>query len=118
MGLNEKLLKIQERGVKVEKTGINPHFKSTYVTLDALLEVVMPLATENGLVITNVVDEQCRLVTTVTDSESGEAISSFFPIYTQEPQKIGATISYAKRYSIGSIFNMTTEADDDGNTAS
>ena len=102
----------------MDKEGVNPHFKSKFVTLDGLLQVVLPLASEAGITITNTIDDAGRLVTTITDIETGEAVSSFFPIATTDPQKIGATITYARRYNLGSIFNVVTEEDDDGNKAS
>jgi len=117
MSLNSKLLAIQEAGVRADKDGKNPHFKSTYVTLDNLLQVVLPLANKEKLVVTHYVSER-HLITAVTDTESKEALLSSFPIYAEDPQKVGATITYAKRYNIGAIFNLITEVDDDGNTAS
>ena len=117
MSLHSKLLAIQEAGVRVDKDGKNPHFKSAYVTLDNLLQVVLPLASKEKLVVTHYVSER-HLITAVTDTESKEALQSSFPIYAEDPQKVGATITYAKRYNIGAIFNLITEVDDDGNTAS
>ena len=113
MSLHSKLLAIQEAGVRVDKDGKNPHFKSAYVTLDNLLQVVLPLASKEKLVVTHYVSER-HLITAVTDTESKEALQSSFPIYAEDPQKVGATITYAKRYNIGAIFNLITELDDDG----
>lgn len=111
----EKLLNIQEIGVKAEKDKQNPHYKSNYVTLDNLNNVVIPLATEQKLVIIHYVSEN-HLITVVADTESDNSVRSSFPIYHEDPQKIGSTITYGKRYNLGAIFNLITETDDDGNS--
>jgi len=112
-----KLLEIQKIGVNAEKDGKNPHFKSNYVTLDNLLNTILPLATANGLAITSFVEND-KLVTKVVDTEDESSIESRFSIYHEDPQKIGSAITYAKRYNLGAIFNLVTEVDDDGNFSS
>ena len=58
------------------------------------------------------------VVITVADIEGDQAlISSFFPITTTEPQKMGSAITYAKRYLLTTVFNVIAEEDDDGNAA-
>lgn len=120
MKLTEKLLKIQGAEFRVDKDGKNPHFKSSYVTLDNLLSVLLPLATELKLVIIHYIEDN-RLITKVIDAEvwwNTDYIASGFPIYQEDPQKIGSAITYAKRYNLGAIFNIITEVDDDGNSIS
>ena len=51
MSLAKKLYLIQQSGIRVGKDGVNPHYKSTYVTLDNLLNVLLPIAVEHNLVI-------------------------------------------------------------------
>ena len=116
MSLHDKLFAIQTKGVHAEKDGHNPHYKSQYVTLDNLLSVVLPIAKEYGLLITNTIVER-ELVTSIMDLESGESVKSHFPISQDDPQKIGSAITYARRYNIGAIFNLITDYDDDGNFA-
>lgn len=117
MTIYKKILEIQKIGVKADKDGKNPHFRSSYVTLDNLLGVILPLASDNGLVVVNYVQDR-TLVTDVVDTETGEKISSSFPIASDDPQKAGSAITYGKRYNLGAIFNLITEIDDDGNYAS
>lgn len=117
MKLTEKLLKIQGAEFRVDKDWKNPHFKSSYVTLDNLLSVLLPLATENKIAIYHFISDK-KLITQVKDTESDECIASEFPIYQEDPQKIGSAITYAKRYNLGAIFNIITEVDDDGNSVS
>lgn len=115
--LAEKLLKIQTEQVRVTKDGKNPHFKSAYVTLDALNTVLLPILSDNGVVVTHNIEDNF-LKTTAIDVETKEQIVSSFPIFQEDPQKIGSTITYAKRYNLGAIFNIITEVDDDGNSVS
>jgi hypothetical protein len=52
--------------------------------------------------------------TVVADVESGEFIESVFPmIESNDPQKLGSCISYAKRYNLSQLFNIITDRDDD-----
>lgn len=116
-----KLIEVQKEGFKVTKDGNNPHFKSAYVTLDALNNTLLPLANAQWLSITHinrVEGDFVTLDTIVTDVETNEQITSSFPIFAQDPQKIGSAITYGKRYNLGAIFNIITEVDDDGNSVS
>lgn len=118
MKLTEKLLKIQWAEFRVDKDGKNPHFKSSYVTLDNLLSILLPIATENKIVITHYVFDKKLITQVINAEEENDEIVSEFPIYQEDPQKIGSAITYAKRYNLGAIFNIITEVDDDGNSVS
>jgi hypothetical protein len=114
--LYTKLFKIQGLGVK--KDAQNPFFKSSYMTLDKIVETLTPLLQENKLLITHRTESK-EIVTSVVDTESGEKEESRFPlIETNDPQKYGSCITYAKRYNLGQLFNIITDEDDDGNHAS
>jgi hypothetical protein len=65
------------------------------------------------LVLTNYIKDNA-LVTEIRNQEKPEeVITSAFPITQTDPQKIGSCITYAKRYNLGSLFNIITEWDDD-----
>lgn len=119
--LREKLFAIQQKGVAVAKDGKNPHFKSAYQTLDGINDVVVPMCSDVGLLITHhcdVIGDGIVLTTEVLDIDSEEKISSQFGLYNSDPQKRGSEITYGKRYNLGAIFNIVTEVDDDGNSSS
>lgn len=116
MKIYSKLFNLQWR-LKVWKDGRNPHFKSSYVTLDNLLSVLLPMLEEEKLVAVHYLYEN-HLITEIKDIESWESIKSSFHITQEDPQKIGSAVSYWKRYSLGAIFNIITDVDDDGNSAS
>lgn len=120
MTIYTKLLEVQKQHLAFEKDAKNPFFKSNYVSLDSIVEKLTPILdtlelvivhrTENKEIITMVVD---------ADSESSEMVESRFPlIESNDPQKLGSCITYAKRYNLGQIFNIITDRDDDGNEAS
>lgn len=116
MSLKEKLYALQWE-LKVWKDWTNPHFKSKYVTLDNLLGVLFPMLESQKLLLTNFVKDR-ELITEIRDMEWTETVTSHFPITQDDPQKIGSCITYAKRYNLGSIFNIITEFDDDWTLAS
>ena len=117
--LLEKMAQIQ--GIAVAKTAENPFFKSKYATLDSVVKLLKPFIEEHNLLITHkmeVMEGIPGLVTIVYDLDNKEDIHSFFPVYSQDPQKCGAGMTYGRRYNLVSLFNLLTEKDDDGNTAS
>jgi hypothetical protein len=101
---------------KIKKDAKNPFFKSNYASLSNILdEITMPLI-ESGLVITQFPDEN-GLVSMLIHAESGEFLSSNYqmPVAKQnDPQALGSSITYARRYAISSILSLNVE-DDDGN---
>lgn len=103
-------------GITVEKDKKNPHFGNMYASLDGIVNTLSPILKEAGLVVTHEIiipDNGTFLRTTVHEVESGEAVSSFFPIATTEPQKVWSTLTYAKRYNLSALFNIVSDEDDD-----
>lgn len=109
---------IQKMNLHVKKTEDNPFFKSKYVPLEALQDMLNPILNNAGLLVYHCV-ENSSLITTVMDIETAEEIESSFPI-TQglKPQEVGSAITYGKRYNLGALFNIITDDDDDGNGSS
>lgn len=118
MKIYEKLAKIQEQMLVFKEDGKNPHFSSTYLTLEGLNKIILPICNEMKLLILHR-SEFDRFITEVINMEDlNEKITSAFPICETNPQKIGSIFTYAKRYNLGAIFNITTEEDDNGNFSS
>lgn len=96
---------------------------SKYATLDNIIETIRPAMAEHGLMIIQEpgVEEGVVTMKTTILHESGEWIKSdtlrMKPQKT-DPQGIGSTITYARRYQLGALLNLATEEDDDGNHAS
>lgn len=91
--------------------------KYKYATLDAVLNMLRPLLKENGLAVVQSVHGP-NLHTTICH-ESGETMEcGLYPLGNHEkPQERGSALTYARRYTLTSIFGIAQE-DDDGAAAS
>jgi len=121
------LLAVQGELPHLQRTKINPAFRSKYVPLEELHEEVLPILNQHGLVwITQPVlggteeaDQPClhyRLLHAATGDEI-EGLMSLM-IDKQNPQGQGSAITYARRYSLMAVLGLVADDDDDGNKAS
>lgn len=119
MSLYTKLLEIQKLHLALSKDAKNPFFKSKYISLDYIVSTFTPLLDERNLLIVHYTENK-EVVTELIDTEAtGSNIKSRFPLIdSNDPQKLGSCITYAKRYNLSQIFNIITDRDDDGNWAS
>lgn len=117
MSIYKKLLQFQEQNVKVEKDGVNPHFKSDYTTLNEVLDKVRgPLNKLKVVIIQS--PEATGLRTTLLDTEDDTKVESFLPfVETATAQKLGSNLSYNRRYSLITLLGLES-SDDDGEVAS
>lgn len=121
--LLKALAKFHAECTPVTKSADNPFFKSKYATLDAIQEHIRKPLQDNGLVVTQankVEDGSAIVVSTVWHVESGEFMESEFPVVVNKAtaQEYGSAVSYAKRYSLSGLLNLTIQdEDDDGNKA-
>jgi ERF superfamily len=105
----------------IHKNKVNPHFKSKYATLDEILEAIAPALLANNLLLiqpTIVKDNLTVLKTLLIHAESGEQLESELTIPAiADPQKLGAAMTYYRRFSICSLLAIAPDDDDDGTTA-
>jgi len=104
------------------KDSKNPHFRSSYASLAAVIHAVVPVLNEQGIAVLQMPhhDEQVVQLTTVLLHTSGQMVSSTVgtPLgKRQDAQAVGSAITYLRRYSLQSIMGLPVE-DDDGNAAS
>lgn len=99
----------------------NPHFKSWYADLSAIVEAIKPSLKTNGLwfsqISHNIPDHAA--IETIIIHESGETMSTGIvavPVSKRDAQGYGSALTYARRYSLSAAFGVSTE-DDDGNAA-
>lgn len=113
------LVKFQKEVKNPVKDATNPHFKSKYVKLDGLLEVIKEPLANNGLCLLQRFEniDSVTNLTTVLLHESGELISSSIPISPDKSniQGVGSAITYLRRYSIEVLCGICGTDDDDGN---
>lgn len=105
-----------------KKTATNPHFKSKYVPLDNVVDVVNTFAPKHGLSYTQIpVSEDGGVgVITLIMHDSGEFIEFtpfLLPLDKKTPQGAGSALTYARRYSLSAAFGIASDEDDDGNGA-
>jgi len=101
---------------------VNPHFKSKYADFAAVRDAVIPVFTKHGLSIVQAptTDNYAGFcLETRLLHVSGEELVWMYPLPTDmnKPQAIGSAISYARRYTLGSIAAIASEEDDDANAA-
>lgn len=121
-----KVAKIAARGITCIKNAENPYFSSKYADLGVVVEALKAPLKEVGLdycftIAKESGSEQASdkwyLDTYITDGKE-LALAAVFPLVNTNPQQFGASITYAKRYSLCTLFNVIAEEDDDGNMAS
>jgi len=105
---------------KINKT--NPHFKNKYADLEAVREACIPVYSRHGVVVTQFPnwDAQGRycMTTRLTHAGTGEFIEGHFPLPDAgKPQEIGAAATYMRRYGLVALAGLTSEEDDDGESA-
>jgi len=107
---------------KVIKNATNPHLKSKYADLGSVLDTIEGPLWDNGLLIVQRFTHDqggAILVTELIHAASGERIASEVPVVSKDPtdpQKIGAAITYYRRYSLLALLGLAPE-DDDGHMA-
>tara|TARA_R100000278_G_scaffold36149_2_gene32547 strand:+ start:774 stop:1424 length:651 start_codon:yes stop_codon:yes gene_type:complete len=116
------LIKAQSEMGSAVKDSKNPHFRSRYASLAAVIDAVIPCLNANGvgvLQLPSIEGSEVRL-TTILMHSSGQRLSSTVgaPLgKRQDAQAVGSAITYLRRYSLQSIMGLPVE-DDDGNAAS
>ena len=100
----------------------NPYYKSKYADISSIHKAVNPVLAKHGLAIAQITNPNAEVVEveTVLLHNSGEWISSTIqikPVKT-DPQAYGSALTYARRYALSAILNISSEDDDDGNAAS
>lgn len=100
----------------------NEFFKSKYADLSSVIDAAKKPLFDNGLAVTQVVDfteTGDMVLETMLMHTSGQFLSGKYPIkpVKQDPQSIGSSITYARRYAFSAITGIAAD-DDDGNAAS
>lgn len=104
----------------LHKNASNPHFRSSYADLNEVIDTISEPLETNGLLWLQQIDmEQGQpvLMTTLFHVESGESLTSAAPIPCKDPgnpQSLGSSVTYVRRYSLVTFFGLSAE-DDDGN---
>lgn len=122
--ISKGLIEFHSKIKSVEKTSVNPFFKSNYATLDSILEYIRPILSECKLSVIQLpiqADNNGVAIKTILMSESGQYIESDSMAITPpklEAQAFGSVITYTRRYSLGAILSLSFDLDTDGNDVS
>lgn len=103
------------------KSAANPHLKSKYADLGAVIDAVKPALIKHGLFFTQEpqpCDDGVSVRTTLRHA-SGESLdlgTLYVPANKRDAQGFGSALTYARRYALLTAFGVPTE-DDDGHAA-
>lgn len=122
--LYKALAKFRQQLKQPAKDGSNPYLKSTYVTLDGVIKAVDTALEGTGLsyIQEAATSDGLPAVRTVLFHEDGGTMASGWlslPLKNgATPQDVGSLLTYAKRYQLAAFFGVSSDVDDDGNSAS
>ncbi len=123
MSIYTKLFEIQKKNILLTPDAENPFYHNKYVSIENIMSTLKPLLEAQALLVFHTVHDD-KVTTHVVDVELTEGteqkeyeVLSHFPINRElDAQKIGAQVTYGKRYNLTALFALTEE-DDDGNMA-
>ena len=103
--------------IKLDK--INPHFKSKYASLDSVNQSIRTALLTHGITVHAGIqyrEDGEAYWETVLEHVSGEKITRPHPLlYSDTMQALGSAETYARRYSLAGLLNLTPDEDTDGN---
>ena len=116
------LAKAQGQMESAKKDSTNPHFRSKYADLAAVVEAIKKPLSDNGLSYLQGFgwDEHGALIVrTRLLHSSGQWVESELRVrpVKDDPQGVGSAVSYGRRYALQSLVGLTAD-DDDGNASS
>lgn len=104
---------------KIKKDSTNPFFKSKYASLSGILESIDSALNESNLTIIQTPTGTHELTTMLLHSSGQYIMDTYFMKPTKDdPQGLGSSITYQRRYALGAILSLNIDEDDDANEAS
>ena len=101
----------------------NPHFKSKYASLAEVIDTVKPILAKHELAVIQLPafrESIGHVLCTRILHKSGQWIEEEMRLnpIKDDPQGLGSSLTYSRRYSIPGVAMIASEEDDDGNSAS
>lgn len=96
-----------------------PGYSYRYADLSDVTAAIMPLLSRNGLAFTchpRLAGGGYELAATLMHT-SGESVEGALPLTGGTPQQLGSSITYMRRYLLGSLTGLVTDDDDDARAA-
>lgn len=115
--ISTALIVAQSKIKHATKDAKNPHFKNDYATLEAVIDASKSALLEQDIAVLQGMNGD--VLTTRLQHKSGQFFESDVRLVLskQDMQGLGSAITYARRYSLAAMVNITQQ-DDDGNVAS
>lgn len=114
--ISADVVKAHEAMTEVKRNAENPFTKSDYADLEAVLKTIRPILAKNKLALIQVPGFKDGLVyvTSRLIHESGEFFEddSSAGVLPPDPQKVGAAITYLRRYAAMAICGIAPEDED------
>lgn len=106
----------------VVRDKVNPHLRSKYATLDGVIDAVRPALNRHGLALLQPPRHEGNDVivdTIIVHAETGDKLMCSLRAATLplDMQKLGANLTYIRRYSLLGLMGLFPGEDDDGNGA-
>lgn len=123
MKTSESVMKIAEAIVKASADinhatydSTNPHFNSKFASLESVIDTSKTLLLAHGVIVLQGVNAD--MLVTRLQHVSGEFFETELKLILskQDMQAMGSAITYARRYSLAAMLNIS-QTDDDGNDA-
>ncbi len=119
--LFEALAKAQGKIEHALKDKKNPFFKSSYADLTSVWEACREPLSSNGLCVIQTIEgtKEAMFLMTWLGHSSGQWMKSRMPLFImkQDPQSVGSSITYGKRYALSAMVGICADEDDDGEKA-
>lgn len=122
--LYEALAETQNNIEQPKKEASNPMFKSSYVTLDAVINSIVKARKAAGakFFFTNIVHDGLMITRVIgygetLDLTGAKVANDLGNRGTNSAQAEGSALTYARRYSLSMAFGIASDVDDDGNAA-
>ena len=118
------LINVQRQLQPATKDANNPFTKSRYATLNSVMDSCREALLSNGIWLCQypvpAEPGYLGLVTKLTHAESGQWQSSLavVPLPKADPQGVGISMTYMRRYALSAMLGIVTEEDTDGEFAS
>ena len=122
--LAKALIKVQRQLQPATKDANNPFTKSRYATLNSVMDSCRDALLSNNIWLCQypvpAEPGYLGLVTKLTHAESGQWQSSLavVPLPKADPQGVGISMTYMRRYALSAMLGIVTEEDTNGEFAS
>jgi hypothetical protein len=113
------LAKAQKKIKHAGKDANNPHYRNDYASLESVIDATKEALLEHNITVLQGMSEDGGSLYTMLLHTSGEFIETDLKLVLskQDMQGLGSAITYARRYALAAVTNIS-QVDDDANDAS